>query len=376
VFFSAVNAVFCQDVFLYKDVTPVNITSPRDNALGGTHRANSGGFDSIWTNPAAFFSFEEKVVFNLSASVNGELGNVQSSVPDILSGNDIDEQRIKKYADANMQKAPPSFYIRGPIFFGYSGKGFGIGVFNKMFIESLINYDTDNATYRANLNNDFVVNSAFSFSLIDDYKNKFYLGMGAKLFLRNVHNLVNQTAFVGLNSERDKFTKVDSSEKNIIGAGFSLGLLYTAGNIFSLGFTIDDAASVGYMFRSKDEPGAAGDPLFLFLPRINGGISFKIVDNTSLQWSIMADYNDLLSIFPIFLDRTLYPMVNISAGTEAIFFKSFSVRLGFTQLLPSAGISYKFSRIIIDASVYGKEYDLVRSEYPTYGVDIGIKVSF
>jgi hypothetical protein len=376
VFVGLVGTVNAED--LYQSITPFTITTTKELGAGGQHSAFVDGFSALWANPAALYLVQEGSSLDLGLGANGDLPGFSSQLTGIFDGSGINEKDMEKYAGYNLRNAPPLFSIRGPVAWGSVEKGFGIGFFNKFFVDSIINYEKsdngrDNALFRSNLNIDLVLNAAHAFSLFEKETQKLFWGAGLKVFFRSALNLSSQTREVNFNAGRN-YNKLDSAEKSIFGTGLNVGMFYMVNEKLSFGATVDDLFSGGFINRAEKADGAAGGSLFLFYPKFNFGAALVVKNTENFCWTLMADLRDIFGIAGIFTDEQITMLIGLSLGTELLFYKKFHLSFGMADMLPSAGLAYNFKKCTLSFALYGKNYDRANGNYAVFGFDAGIKI--
>jgi hypothetical protein len=364
---------------LYQNITPFTITTTRELGAGGRHCAFLDGFSALWTNPAALYPVQQGSLFDFGLGANGDLPRLSAQLSGIADGTGISGQDIEKYAKHNLRNAPPLLSMRGPVAWGFIEKAFGIGVFNKFFVDSILTYTkinsaSDEVLVRSNWNTDLVFNAAHSFTLFENDKRKLFWGAGIKVFFRNVLNLSSQTRQVISDKDRN-YNQLDSSEKTIFGAGLSAGLFYMFNEKLSFGATIDDLLSGGGVNRAEAADGATGGSFFLFYPKFNFGASYIIKNTENFSWTLMADLRDILSAANVLTDETTSMLLGFSLGTELVFYQKLHLRFGLADALPSAGLSYNFEKFTLDFAFSGKNYDRKNTGYAAFGFDVGVKIN-
>jgi hypothetical protein len=376
--FAGVGASYAESA--YHDITPFTNVTTRELGWGGVHSAYNDDFNVLWTNPAALYPVSSTAVAEIGAGIAGNALREATYIPSIFAGEGIDEDTLARYAEKNMRQAPPDLYLHGPLSFVYIQKGFGMSANNKIFLESIINYENrageDFALYRVNLNNDAIVNIGHSYVLGDRPKGKLYWGFSAKLFYRNVTRLASLDIPV-IEREGRQYTFIDSSKKNILGLGSSVGLFYTSDR-FSFGVTIDDALSGGVIIRPQNSDGAVGGNTFLFYPRVNAGVAFIILNDSKIRWVVMGDVRDALGAFGLFGPNARVshatPFYNISIGTELIFYEFAALRVGMSDLFPCAGFGFTFGKVNIDFAFFGKNYNRAKAgDFVALGLDMSVR---
>jgi hypothetical protein len=369
----------------YHELAPFTNFTTRELGWGGAHSAYNDDYNVLWTNPAALYPVSSGSAAIIGAGIVGNATREASYIPSIFAGSGIDEPTLTRFAENNARYAPPDMYLHGPISFVNIQKGFGMSINNRLFFESIINYtpgDTsgmDSAVYRSNLNNDLVINIGHSYLLKDTPKGQLYWGFGAKLFYRNVARLSGNGDGLEV-PEKDgrKYNLIDSSAKNILGLGASLGLFYSRDR-FSFGVNVSDALSGGIMIRAARSDGAVGSNVFLFYPRIDTGVAYKIFENSRLKCVVMVDLHDILGAFGLFgvnsfIEPAASPLYNLSAGTELVFHDFFSLRAGMADLMPSAGFGFAFGKLDVDFAFFGKNYNRAKAgALIALGIDMSVR---
>jgi hypothetical protein len=345
---------------------PFTITSIRDMGYGGRHAAYTNGIFSLLVNPAALSSVHETSIFGLEGGINSNLDEIMDFF-NIAGKKPLDDSKIMSYIEKGLSDTPPFFNFNGPLMIGYTGKSIGIGLFNRLWMSSQINYDNGFAVYNVYMNKDFFANIGISFNIIDVLDSELDIGIGAQLFFRHVNNLLEQKVLLSQDPLSKQLESGSASGKNLFGGGLNFGLMYTLKNRLSFGITVNDAPSTAV---------TSGIGVFLFVPAISFGMAYKVVYNSLLVCTIMADCRDILENVSFTTDEAAGirdALLNVSAGMEIEISKMYMIRFGMYDLLPSFGIGCNMGKYKINAAFYGKEYGLSGGTYSTYNISVGFQ---
>jgi hypothetical protein len=366
----------------YHELAPFTNFTTRELGWGGSHSAYNDDYNVLWTNPAALAPVSSSAAASIGVGIVGSATREASYVPSIFAGSGIDEPTLLRFAANNARYAPPDMYLHGPVSLVYIQKGFGMSINNRVFFESIINYiqgtgGMDTAVYRSNLNNDLVINIGHSYILTESPKGRLYWGFSAKLFYRNAARLSSADIEVPSQDGR-KYNFIDSSAKNILGLGAGLGLFYSRER-FSFGINISDALSGGIMIRAAMSDGVVGDNTFLFYPRIDMGVAYKLFENSQLKLIVMADLHDALGAFGVFGVNSFIkpagtPLYNLSAGAEFVVHNFIALRAGMNDLMPSGGFGFIFGKLNVDFAFFGKNYNRAKAgDLVALGIDMSVR---
>ncbi|AIN94453.1 hypothetical protein [Treponema putidum] len=326
--------------------------SPRLSGLGAPFTTYQAGTETLFTNPALFPFLTKrwsagKAAFHANEGGLGGLNSISES------------EKIKAFAEY-LYKGDSKyvdFSATGPLALSLADKNFAVGIFNR----SIVNADLENTIMRKLLiGEELFVTGGYGICLHDDGINKVSLGFQMKGFFQTFSYALNKTQI-------DMAAAVNSGFKNlnivfVNGLGLDAGFLYKYDNYFFLGLTCRDAYTPVFLtpynsFEDFKKANTAGKTEYkTLLPNLSVGIgSMPVFDDmwtTVSSWSFYIDYQNILE--PIF-NRNRSPLLNIAAGTEIVFHKVLSFRLGMNELYPHLGVGLDFTYFQIDFSAFLKE---------------------
>ena len=365
------SACFAQ-ISMPEPVTP-SYVSPRISGLGVPFATYQAGTETLFTNPAIFPFLTKrwsagKIALHANEDSFGGFGSIFAS------------EKLKTLAEYLYKGDSKYFDISatGPLALSLADRNFAVGIFNR----SIVHADVQNTIMKKLLmGEELLVTGGYGICLYDDDVNKVSLGFQMKGFF--------QTFSYGLNkSKADMALAVNSGFKdlNIVlasGIGLDAGFLYKCDNYFFLGITCKDAYTPVFLtpynnFSDYKKAITAGKTQYkTLLPNLSAGIgSMPVFDDmwtTVSSWSFYIDYQNILE--PIF-NRNRSPLLNIAAGTEIVFHKVLSFRLGMYELYPHLGVGLDFTYFQIDFSAFLKELGNKPWEKQKIGLDFAFSFEY
>ncbi len=338
------------------------ILSARTAAIGGLHSALADDLITLFSNPAGFrsagpqFSAAEITVSVYAPPGGDALGATPSS-----------------YA---------ALQLLGPISFGYVGKGFGFGVFDTLSVR----YGVWGGTSTA-IDENLILAGGYAFRIPfpEGSDSSLDLGLLAKGFM-TTRSMTTKSIGEVLGSYLDLSNLTsyrDGTVQRVTGIGIDLGILYSYKKAFSIGLvarnsalgkhknyaTFQDllkgqASSAGYTFYALDLSfGVAWKPQ---LGRL--GRHFQ-------DFTLMLDYRDILD-FVIWPPTAIHPLLHIAFGCEFKLLEILSIRGGFYQCLPSAGIGLDLTLFTLNATISAFELSDSPWGSPIYNTMLGLEFSY
>ncbi|MDR1059036.1 MAG: hypothetical protein LBL43_05760 [Treponema sp.] len=345
--------------------------STRNFAMGGPHVAYTNDMNSLFINPAVFGTVRQINIAELSLGVYGDyLGMI-----DILESHNDPAKlagTFSRFIRNSQGTIPMGFNLRGPIGFGGIKNGWGWGVFERVYGGTKITGSTMQAWAGA----DLTFNLGHSFRVLKAGTHTLDVGVLGKFFSRMEVNsgVISITDLIsGGDILIDRFNYVPTT----LGAGLDLGIQYRPVNALTLGLTVHDLFSLGYVGYSdlhlnptigSVPPGYIG----YIKPVVNLGVSYKIFNNPFISWTVMADYRDALNLLRQRDYNSRNGWLNLSVGTELILFKHIAFRAGLHDMLPSVGMGLDLFIFKLDAAFYGKELSNEPGRLSTYAMDVGL----
>ena len=365
------SACFAQ-ISMPEPVTP-SYVSPRISGLGVPFTTYQAGIETLFTNPAIFPFLKKrwsagKIALHANEDSFGSFSSIFASEK-LKAFTEYFYTGDSKYID---------FSVTGPLALSLADRNFAVGIFNR----SIIHADIENTiTKKLLMGEELLVTGGYGICLYDDDVNKVSLGFQMKGFFQTFSYAFNK-------SKADMALAVNSGFKdlNIVlasGIGLDAGFLYKYDNYFFLGLTCKDAYTPVFLtpynnFSDYKKAITAGKTQYkTLLPNLSAGIgSMPVFDDmwTAVSsWSFYIDYQNILE--PIF-NRNRSPLLNIAFGTEIVFHKVLSFRLGMHELYPHLGVGLDFTYFQIDFSAFLKELGNKPWEKQKLGLDFAFSFEY
>ena len=365
------SACFAQ-ISMPEPVTP-SYVSPRISGSGVPFTTYQAGTETLFTNPAIFPFLTKrwsagKIALHANEDSFGGFGSIFAS------------EKLKTLAEYLYKGDSKYFDISatGPLALSLADRNFAVGIFNR----SIVHADVQNTIMKKLLmGEELLVTGGYGICLYDDDVNKVSLGFQMKGFFQTFSYALNK-------SKADMALAVNSGLKdlNIVlasGIGLDAGFLYKCDNYFFLGITCKDAYTPVFLtpynnFSDYKKAITAGKTQYkTLLPNLSAGIGsmpvFDDVWTTVSSWSFYLDYQNILE--PIF-NKNRSPLLNLAFGTEIVFHKVLSFRLGMHELYPHLGVGLDFTYFQIDFSAFLKELGNKPWEKQKIGLDFAFSFEY
>jgi len=353
-------------------VTP-SYVSPRISGLGAPFTTYQAGTETLFTNPAIFPFLTKrwsagKIALHANEDSFGGFGSIFAS------------EKLKTLAEY-LYKGDSKYFdfsATGPLALSLADRNFAVGLFNR----TVFHADVQNTIMKKLLiGEELLVTGGYGICLYDDDVNKVSLGFQMKGFFQTFSYALNK-------SKADMTLAVNSGLKdlNIVlasGIGLDAGFLYKYDNYFFLGITCKDAYTPVFLtpynnFSDYKKAITAGKTQYkTLLPNLSAGIGsmpvFDDVWTTVSSWSFYLDYQNILE--PIF-NKNRSPLLNLAFGTEIVFHKVLSFRLGMHELYPHLGVGLDFTYFQIDFSAFLKELGNKPWEKQKLGLDFAFSFEY
>ncbi|WP_255804529.1 hypothetical protein [Treponema denticola] len=365
------SACFAQ-ISMPEPVTP-SYVSPRISGLGAPFTTYQAGTETLFTNPAIFPFLTKrwsagKIALHANEDSFGGFGSIFAS------------EKLKTLAEY-LYKGDSKYFdfsATGPLALSLADRNFAVGLFNR----TVFHADVQNTVMKKLLiGEELLVTGGYGICLYDDDVNKVSLGFQMKGFFQTFSYALNK-------SKADMALVVNSGlqDLNIVlasGIGLDAGFLYKYDNYFFLGITCKDAYTPVFLtpynnFSDYKKAITAGKTQYkTLLPNLSAGIGsmpvFDDVWTTVSSWSFYLDYQNILE--PIF-NKNRSPLLNLSFGTEIVFHKVLSFRLGMYELYPHLGVGLDFTYFQIDFSAFLKELGNKPWENQKLGLDFAFSFEY
>lgn len=349
---------------------PLTYISGRMNALGGAHSADNRTFSSWFYNPASLALADDHTQFlDLGVSLAGQSLDMY---------NLIFKQEYKNLIPIDHG----SFVLAslsGPLNTGLIRDGFAFRVYNDLDAFSFTPNLAVSSAVR--IGNDLVFQGGTGFSLPwpSRWIGEAYWGFMVKSYLRwNYIYSKDMLSFFYSFSEPSLFLMNPMSLRT--GLGLDLGFNYDLTSRFTASLTVHDMLSpyIEFDYDSVNDYGQSEGyasssmaliPVFMSLglrytPRITDAVGFIN------RWDLYLDYRDILASA---YGNPRNPILNLSFGTEARFFRFWDIRLGMGEGLMSIGTGLNFKYWGVGISMYGKELSEEPGVFSVYAAKLNIE---
>jgi hypothetical protein len=376
IFFSSVFMVFGQtqntpesDTTLFS--LPFN--SSRSNGMGGNHAALADDFETIFVNPSGFTTAEDQssvAVFDLTLhDIDTTLRLIGSGFSDPA----IYAARIKNHYEFGLNS-------NGPLMIGSIKGNSGWGILNRQYLKTW--WDR---------NNIFVINA----NVIEEIA--FYIGRSFPI--KNFEETVTFTPGFTISPKyrvvfapRDvlviDFRHIlenlqDQPLEFQMGIGASAGILLSFSDMVYFSAVFNDLLSPLYVIHYTNfsdyvnEVSSPTTSVAFLKPSYDFSVCFRtknVFSGEIVRDLVFAlDYhltNDSLEN----ADRDL--LLDFGAGLELQLLRAFWIRVGWQQMLPSAGFSVNFDWVKLDMAVFGETFGNQPSDYQSISFSLGFSFRF
>lgn len=337
-------------------------TSPsvRQQGFGGFYTTDIDNFYGMYANPAALGKRRAHSLFpGLDVQVGGPLKDTFNiinavSAMDTTALSDIIARNNGLNLDVDVQPLLSFGHVTG---FGF-GWGFTTQAFVNTTIPGVALTDVDAGV-------EAVLTLGFAFPIVNTDNFLLSVGATAKGFAQGA------TTYTG--SMTDLVTKL-KDDPTSMPLYLSTGFTFDVGVFLSICNTIDVSAVYYNPFSMAFvSEGTIGSPSFDFDtknikqldPRLAAGVAYHIpvawTNGVITSFKVMADYKNFYTLFQT---GKRNPWLELSCGTELVLGNMFAMRFGMAEMLPSAGIGFKFGTFNIDMSLYGRELGLEPGSSP------------
>ncbi|MDR1443940.1 MAG: hypothetical protein LBI94_03570 [Treponema sp.] len=377
------SALFAEE----KNMAPLGYGSTAGNALGGPHVAYTDNIYSLFVNPAALQWANESIISDLSFSVTGPFDKLlkkenKDSIKNLLNamGDDGNESALGDALSSltNIMpggKLPVGAEIRGPLSFGYTANGFGLGLFMRTLVDARI----IGTSIDANVYADITLPFGMSFNILRLKDHELSTGFVIKPYARVWASMeADALNFIGGSPELPLDIPV------IAGAASDLGLMYRFKKDLVVGLTASDVYTFGLQVTKINigENSASSSNVTYRVPfGLNPGIAYTFRPSSfwevpgifqSFYTAVMFDWTNFQRVFTWNNREHRNPLLDVGAGMEIGLFGFLKFRAGVHELLPSVGFGLEPSVFKLNFAIYGKELGSEPGVNSTLGADLSI----
>jgi hypothetical protein len=346
-------------------------TSVRASAIGGLHAALADDSDTLFSNTAGLSSVRPQWTFGeVALSFYDSAAAIAAEAIAGTSGSAADRRG--------------TFSLWGPLAFSYVGKGWGFGLFSSMNV--FIHAYGAIPGAREMLEPNLVLIGAKAFRLPLPARSQSTLDLGFSLVGFASARGVTETDIREVLQSKVSFWELMASITNFrraVGAGVEFGLLYSFQDWLSVGLTGRNLAFVQIRdFNTLLDyfNGVPSSPWYNFLPLdITAGVLFR----PPLGWfgrylsdlKLMVDYHSIFD-WLFYPPGATNPLLHIGLGIELKLLQIVSLRAGYYQCLPSAGLGLDFTLFAINFAYFGREMSSEPGGAPVYCYSMGLEFKY
>ena len=353
--------------------------SPHSAALGGPHAALVDGILALTNNPGGFQSSEREIqVAETTLGLAGPIFDITGLAIKGFSGASMDSLLLDPDVQELLNGLYASMHFGGPVSFGYVGGGLGFGVFNwtNLYFKSV-----GTLTLNTGVAENLLITGGYTFRipLPELWNSTLDVGMTLRSHLQaGVASTQDILGVIELFGNPASFIGEEPLLLGV-GVGADVGLLYTYDNLISFGLCARDLYSPTLVnryesveaFRKSQSPTVEAGIVPLDL---SAGVQVTPdISDVSLYLSglkILLDYNDILDVVT-HPETARHWILHLGLGVELSMLEILSVRLGFFEGLPSAGLGLDLGILRLDTAMYGRELSTEPGLRPIYNVAIG-----
>ncbi len=339
----------------------------REIALGGRHAALSGGAEAFLANPASLGAARPEFsaarlglvasgpVFDLANLALGAEGDIVAALSSLLAKYDY-----KLYA---------GFELSGPLAFGYVGEGLGFGLYNRTSLK--VNAASiASVTLRAR--EDVLIAGGYAYRQALGGGHALDLGLLAKGFVRAELGIT--TTLPGLEAIlANPLALLGEPVDLTTGIGLDAGLRWNWNEVLAAGLVCRDVYSPALVatFACLDTIG--GTASATRSARIAPDLAFGLAWSPPLRRlgryldgiSLALDYGDMLDLArPVPRNALL----NLGIGLEVRALDILAFRIGLSEALLAAGLSFDLGALRLCAAAWGDELGIEPGDRPVYNL--------
>jgi len=354
-------------------ILPFVMPSTRFIALGGNHAAMADDFYAIFLNPAAFVDIESE--FSAAEVTISFFG----PMPDIIEGvliNWITETRYNVTDVVGPAGFGAGLELGTPLSLGWINRGLALGLFSRVYNTSRV----VRTRWHPSFFGELFLTAGYAFRIIDNRSHKFDAGFLLKGFARGVLHLqapLRDAALLLVNIET---RPIDLN----LGGTLDVGLRYNVWenltfalvcyDVYSYGISVSHRSLENFLAAPTDFTEAVPASIARrldFSTKLR--ISSRVIDRYVSHISLTATYHNLLDLLDTNEEEERRDTIlNFGVGFEVVLHEVFTLRAGFTEMLPSFGVGLDFSFATIDFAYFTKELGMKQGEHPVNGLSFGI----
>ena len=375
--FAAILFAGAMSAFAQTAMPRFDISTARNNGMGGTHVAYTDSVGSLLVNPAAMMRVRQVRYPPLSFSMHNPhlIFGMMGPLREAAAGN------VSKLGDTagtlreEEGKVSFGFGLNDlPLGFAWVANGFGFGVWETFFLEPSI----VGTNILVDAHADVILPVGLAFRILHTDSHDVDAGVTVKPFIRALFS--DRLKIIDL-TEDDADPSDSLSLPLIVGAGFDLGFMYRWDIGFSAGLTFSDIATWGGV--AKDFMGNASGAYYVPFS-MNWGVAYdfrparfwpdahRVLTESNVVFAF--DWRDFTNVFQQKDYTVRNAALGIGLGLEFSIIKIFKIRLGMNECLPAFGIGFDIGPVEIDLAYYGRELGLEPGQLPVAVVTLSFAV--
>ena len=364
---------------------PFVVQSSRSRGMGGSHAADTHDMSVLFSNPGGFQAVETEMAFaELTLGLKGPVFDIADVVVNSLSGGSgMDDLLASESTMDLFSGLYAGLSLTGPLYFGYVGNGLGLGFFAD---SDVVVKESAPLTVEATVREDVILCGGYTYRIPLSAESDQNLDIGILLKGGVRGDIIITQAYMELvDIEFGTDLLMQSPFDFVAGIGLDMGLLYSYGDLFSVGLTgldiftpttkksYTDTGLEGMLDGTTDPTETVNGVVPMTL---NAGVSFVpplgFLDKYISNLVLMLDYKDILG-FWLYEEDYTNPWLHLSAGAEITLLDIFSMRCGLDEGLFSAGLSTDLTIFNMNIALFGSELGSEPGSNPVYNLMIGLE---
>ena len=327
----------------------VSIPTAASNGFGGAHVAYTDNVFALLVNPAAIMQVQQWSFVTLAPSLFSPQGTFSLFAPiaDFARGDSNALGRAANTLSEKRGRIPLGAELREfPFSFAWVTNGFGIGLWNRTFV----NANIVGTNVEAHIFSDIMLPVGFAVSILSLENHTVDAGLTLKPFMR-LRVQERQTILSLMTDGTDDFID-NMNVPLLLGGTFDMGLMYRWRPGLRAGLTFSDIyshAAAAYNINGWD-----GNTYYIPFT-INAGLAYEFSLHF-FKFTLAADWRNITNIFnqDDYFRRNF--TLDFGVGLQVAVFDIGYARIGMNEMLPSVGIGVDLGSFKIDMAYYGREF--------------------
>lgn len=361
--FSSVSLFSQEMISLYEMIpNPVGMA-----AIGGRHAAMVDGYLGLYQNPASFASAEpETNLSSIDMSIGGPVFSMLGLYLQYAGGKDMADLISSDDAAQVLTGSYASLDLKGPIAFGFVGKGLGFGI----NMHTGVSFESAGSlAFKAFVSEAIDLRGGYAMRFDLPYGMKIDTGFMFKGVLQaqvydNISLVSELSGGSDLQNDPMGYLMTKVPYRMTLGLGLDVGIQYHLNELFSFGITAHDVfapisvTAYDNVQAYLDGTGTSNAQDVWVPQDISLGIRFSPplgpVSTYIEGLDLYIDYNNFFDFLlnPDYADNII---LKFSAGVDLSLLSILKLRGGFNRGLPAAGLEMDLTYFTFNFIMYGKE---------------------